>query len=142
MVTCRGIAQTGVGPLGRLVSCFLFVTNLKSRFTCYSLIKIYNSGKLIGFLAIIKSFNVAFETSSFYCVVTGLSLNTSSNKLNEIFLNAASVIGCCVMTCINAYTFYFKLQVFSQTLILKLYYLFQSFRTVLRSASSSIFKYT
>ena len=59
------------------------------------LIKICNSGKLIGFLAFITSFNLAFENSSFYCVVTGLSLNTSSNKLREIFLNAAYFITSC-----------------------------------------------
>lgn len=159
MVTCSWIAQTGVGPLGRLASCFLFVTNLKSRFTCYLLIEICNSGKLIGFLPIIATFNLAFENSSFYCVVTGSSLNTSSNRLREIFLNAAHFISNCHwMLCnelykwipftewsINYFQVYNKLHVFPQTLILKLYYLFQRFRTVLRSAvvqSSNVAEYS
>lgn len=46
---------------------------------------------------------------------------------------------------INYFQVYYKLHVFPQTLILKLYYLFQSFRTVLRSAvvqSSNVAEYS
>ena len=46
---------------------------------------------------------------------------------------------------INYFQVYYKLHVFPQTLILKIYYLFQSFRTVLRNAvvqSSNVAEYS